>query len=346
MMVAMGRFAAIVLTGLAGLVGLGSAAGGCGVSDVFACASDEQCQSGAVVGACQVNGYCSFPDESCPSGQRFGAAAPSAVANACVDPGEGTGTTTGGSPEDGVVPDPDTGELTTTGPAVDSSTSLALDEGGTSTGPGDTTGMDTGSDDATTGGPEPCASIVDEFDGNQIAAMWGQNAPLDTSVGVVAGQLEITVGSSPEWLQASIFMDLEPMTGGWARVLISELDDPQHPLAPGITLSEGTCEVQLQISEGVIWALNWSNETLTAELLGNEPLRNEPPIWLQLRVGESGEVYCEWSLDASTWHEIAVGPLEGCDDFTGPLTVAVRAGGQLDEGNVRTFEAFEACVPR
>jgi hypothetical protein len=334
-----------------GLAGLGWAASACGPALGFACSTDQQCQAGAVEGACQVNGYCSFPDEACPSGHRFGDAAPPDVANVCVEPSEGTSTSTGTDSTGASANDEFAGDDKPDWPALDTSddgssaTTVALDDDGTSTGPMATTGMDSGSDDPTTGGAQACRSIVDEFEGTEIGAMWGQDVAADTSVGVAGGQLEVTVGPDPVWRQAGISMDLGPMTGGWARLLITELDQPELSMAPGITLSGGICEVQLQLSEGSIWAINWNNEAFMATVLAAEPLP-PLPLWLQLRQLETGEVVFEWSTDESTWNELAIGPLPDCGDFSVPLMVGVRSGGQIDEGSVtRTFDRFEACVP-
>jgi hypothetical protein len=332
-----------------GLAGLGWAASACSSALGFACSSDQQCQAGTVAGACQVNGYCSFPDEACPSGHRFGDAAPPGVANECVEPSEGTSTgsdSTGASANDEFAGDdkPDWPALDTSDEG--SSTTVALDDDGTSTGPAaTTTGMSSGSEDPTTGGTEPCMSIVDDFDGEQIAAMWGQDAPLDTSLGVAGGRLEVAIGAHPDWLQALVYMELGPMTGGWARVLISEIDTPLLPLTAGLIFSDGICEVQIQVSEGTIWVDNWADETMTATGLGSTRLPGLP-VWLQLRQAETGEVSAEWSADGASWEEIAIGPLPECGDFTGPLGVAVRAGGQLAEAGLRTFDYFEACVPQ
>ena len=38
----------------------------------FTCTEDLQCTRGGTAGTCQPNGYCSFLDDSCPSGQRYG----------------------------------------------------------------------------------------------------------------------------------------------------------------------------------------------------------------------------------------------------------------------------------
>lgn len=38
----------------------------------FHCTDDTQCTRGGTAGTCQGTGYCSFADDSCPSGQRYG----------------------------------------------------------------------------------------------------------------------------------------------------------------------------------------------------------------------------------------------------------------------------------
>jgi len=50
--------------------------------DIFACETSDQCTIG---GACQAaTGFCSFTDNSCESGQRYGDAAGDGLANTCV----------------------------------------------------------------------------------------------------------------------------------------------------------------------------------------------------------------------------------------------------------------------
>ena len=44
---------------------------GCLRGTSFTCERDDQC-TGSPAGRCEANGYCSFPDESCASGSRFG----------------------------------------------------------------------------------------------------------------------------------------------------------------------------------------------------------------------------------------------------------------------------------
>lgn len=105
---------------LLGLLGLG----GCSGSTMFECEESSQCSLAGQVGTCEPNGACSFPDESCPSGQRYGEHAPVGVAGSCVpaqDPTEGSATTDGGP---GVIEGSGTGIASTGSPLDDSGTTV------------------------------------------------------------------------------------------------------------------------------------------------------------------------------------------------------------------------------
>ncbi len=101
---------------------MATAVGGCG-GGAFECQHDEQCGI-AEGGVCQPEGFCSFPDDSCASGQRFGGNS-GPFAGQCTAPRTGTssdGTTTAGvgTSDDGPV-------VSSTGVVGDSSSSEASD---------------------------------------------------------------------------------------------------------------------------------------------------------------------------------------------------------------------------
>lgn len=120
----------------------------CGGDKVFACSDDSSCPDGQ----CELNGYCSFPAEDCPSGRRYGQFS-GPFSGQCVAPedaatsgpatnGDGSGSTSGST------------SASTTGP-TSASTS----------GPGDST-----TDDTADTGPSPacvaglsCFEIPDEW---------------------------------------------------------------------------------------------------------------------------------------------------------------------------------------
>ncbi len=57
---------------------------GCLDEGAYQCETSAECTNGGVQGTCEANGYCSFPDEDCESGRRFGGSAAGDVAGECV----------------------------------------------------------------------------------------------------------------------------------------------------------------------------------------------------------------------------------------------------------------------
>jgi concanavalin A-like lectin/glucanase superfamily protein/uncharacterized protein DUF2341 len=68
----------------AAAAGIGLAIG-CGVS-AFVCASDDDCSGGSTPGVCEPLGACSFADDACDSGRRYGDHARDGLAGTCVEP--------------------------------------------------------------------------------------------------------------------------------------------------------------------------------------------------------------------------------------------------------------------
>jgi hypothetical protein len=110
--------------------------GGC-ADAVFACEADDDCESGEL-GRCEANGFCSFPDEGCPTGRRYGEFAGSDLAGTCVLDEDTTSSS--GPPLD------DDGPIT-----LDDDGPITLDDEGSTTMP--PTSATTSVDDTTTGMP-------------------------------------------------------------------------------------------------------------------------------------------------------------------------------------------------
>lgn len=79
----------------------------------FPCDADEQCSRDGAAGLCQASGYCSFPDASCDSNQRYGDLAPGELAGTCV-PVEAAGSGTDDPTDDDPTPGVTTVEQDTT----------------------------------------------------------------------------------------------------------------------------------------------------------------------------------------------------------------------------------------
>lgn len=110
------------------LLGIAAALSGC-TQSTFQCAEDSACVVEGIAGSCEANGFCSFPDEECSSGRRFGQEAPAEFAGICVS-------SQGSSGEDGSTSSTGAGS---TDPAT-TLPELTSDTGGA----GSTSGADTG----------------------------------------------------------------------------------------------------------------------------------------------------------------------------------------------------------
>ena len=62
----------------------------CSHAGAYECSSSVQCIVDSIAGECQPDGWCSFPDGDCPSGQRYGELAGDGLAGDCVSQDLGT----------------------------------------------------------------------------------------------------------------------------------------------------------------------------------------------------------------------------------------------------------------
>jgi hypothetical protein len=106
----------------------------CVGANAFPCDVTSECVDAGQLGVCQADGWCSFPDGGCPSGQRYGEHAGDGLAGLCVGD---DGTTGGGGDstplESSSDSDPTIATLEATGPVADG--------GETSTGGDDASSM-------------------------------------------------------------------------------------------------------------------------------------------------------------------------------------------------------------
>jgi hypothetical protein len=148
---------------------------GCGIGS-FVCQDALDCKDGATAGTCEPDGGCSFPDEACASGRRYGEHARSDLAGRCVE--VVAGSDSGGDASTNGMPGPGSTSSATTGDA----------QGSWSDGEGSTTGAvasssetgsastDTGPSDST--GAPPLATFFDAFDRADADALgngWVEN---------------------------------------------------------------------------------------------------------------------------------------------------------------------------
>jgi hypothetical protein len=158
---------------------LALACAACGPS-AYACAQDDQCAIDALRGVCQADGLCSFPDDECRSGQRYGEHG-GAVGGQCVP-----------------VADDDT---SSSGVGTTADTLASLD--GSSSAPGRETSTDGATDTTTTTDATATTSTGDPVDLDPLLWFAFDEAgvggvPNLGSLGGIAACTDITCPSSTE----------------------------------------------------------------------------------------------------------------------------------------------------
>jgi hypothetical protein len=318
-------------------VGL-AAASACGVG-TFACSEDAQCGAS---GVCEPSGYCSFVDDACPSGRRYGSLAPKELADRCVVPiDESTGGVAEGTTTTSTTIDPSTSSSTTT----TSSTTMPVDP--TTEGEAESSGAPPGTEssagEASSSSSEPpppaCDVVfVDDFEDGVIDPEWDTWSSTDTYFAEQGGHLVLSIGASAvDWISAGLNTQLHSFLGGHARAELVPFGDPLEVIGVWLTIfDENDCEVQIavedssfQIKAGGTW-------------YDGGPIDSTQAVSMQLRIDGDGYVHWEYSTDGETWTEIH-GEAVGCD-FSSARS-AIFGGGMHDYTDpiVREVESYERC---
>lgn len=328
---------------------------GCLGGDAFLCESDEVCQQGATTGLCQPSGYCSFPDDECATGQRYGAYAGGSLAGECVEPGGLA--SDGGSTDDGVSTSPLTTGATSSTTGVTSSTTTSPTTGvdgpvttepvgesdtGGSTGPS-TTNM--GEDaPATTDPPAEVVCWTDEFDDGVIDPEW---CPVVEQPGITIdeprGHLRFTLtpqdwgmGSNGGWVSTCDFV---PLLGIEAETEVLAVPQVSPYTEANIEVGNEAVRLGMAVLGGELYAFVWDG--MTYDGVSFQPY--EPAAHHHLRVvGTHEGLVAESSPDGMTWAHVytLATDLEGSDGYAALGTWAEMVPLGPDEA---TFERFTLC---
>jgi hypothetical protein len=290
---------------------------GCTVSP-FACVSDAQCVEGSRTGMCQSTGFCSFPDASCSSGQRYGANAGDGLGGRCA-PEEPTAaqttdldTTDAGLSSDSMEPSSSTSSM--------SSTSSTSSMSSTST-----TSEDTGADEETTGIPidpdlvawyrfeDPLDGVAEDSTSSRLhgtcVACPTQTLGVEGSAAQFDGSTQfITLPNSP-------LLELtEALTvSAWARV---DAEAPGYRSIAGHPFGTGTAnswELAVNVSDqGLLQLFVYFVVSPGVSAGGWVPLQHETGTWFHVAVswdGSDGRLYLDGDLEAQ--HEVPSVSYEG-----------------------------------
>lgn len=158
--------------------------GACG-SSAYACTDHEQCVIEDRSGTCQPDGHCSFPDDGCPSGQRYGDHA-GAAAGKCVPSSDDTTSTAPATSTSDTTAAPTTSSASTTASSSSSDTSTSTDDRGSES-----------SDASTTGTPDPPTPLL-WFSFDRIGADGIPN------LGSLGGVASCSDGACPESIEGPV----------------------------------------------------------------------------------------------------------------------------------------------
>lgn len=272
-------------------------------SGAFACSDDQQCGAGV----CESTGYCSFPDASCDSGQRYGELAASELAGQCVDPSPGGDSGSSGStvPSTTGEPPPDTsnGDTTVGDPGAGSTAALA---DSTTSAAGESTADVTigGSGSTGTTGPgQVCPDLFDDFEDGVIDPVWELSHP--EFIVEAGGVLQIIVDPPIGPFVEAIVPDAYDVSQGWFRAELAETSDSVYA-QQDVELFNGD-----DVDESFVVIVEGDNLIARYRPVGggfeNIVVTEFVPgehVWVQLR-GEGDTIYFETSPDGVTFESFA-----------------------------------------
>lgn len=295
-------------------------------SATFACMGNDECESQGAIGVCQPNGYCSFPDAGCVSGQRYGDHAGGGFAGMCVAPStsnEGTtgesdetsGSTSGGTTSEGDAADDDG---TTTGEQVDSS------------------------GEATTSTTIECelgALVSDDFADTVIDPMWMQVLESFLGEGPDGLEIFITAGAGDGYPQVRPEPSPWNLDEGFVRIRVAS-----WPMQPGFQLFTSVIGDEGRIAFGVTAGelrATYEDASKRQTVVEAMPYDGTAQRWLQMRFS-TGSMYFETSADGVSWNEFAQDVLP----FGVAAVTPTISGGNFSAGDneVAIVDGFEMCA--
>ena len=299
---------------VAGCLALALASGGAGClsTSAFECEVADDCRDAGVAGRCEASGFCSFPDDSCPSDHRYGDHAGGGLGGMCVpeeDDTSGTGpidpTTTSvsaTSPIDATTTSADETPLTD-GPDASSAASL---EGESSAASPTTTSETTGTpDESSSTGADACPTFVDDFGDGVLDPAWTtMSGDYVTEAG---GELTFELTPELDQIYPGVQQSGLDLASGWVRMHLGQPPGSDgERLYLAVAVDPAFSEVVYVMVEGSVLYARHELDGVFDDL-GSVPFSPEEHAWLQIR-GEGDEVVFEASSDSSTFVEIVAVP--------------------------------------
>ncbi|MCH9683901.1 MAG: hypothetical protein K0V04_20885, partial [Deltaproteobacteria bacterium] len=273
-------------------------------------------------------GYCSFPDEDCKSGQRYGELVGDMLAETCVEPsppggeselGDESGGDDGGT-DDGRGQDPED------------------DDGGG--------GEDTGSQDPTVGGTIGPDCWRDDFDDTFLDPRWCPVSPSGTYLTEVGGSLQVFLeddgwGPGHRDVRLASCMDI-PFAQSRLTVRVDEVLLGSPETESYVEFQNDDYGVGILYVDGNVWAYQWNGNDYVN--LASLPYDAQDHAYWRLRSEHQGMV-AELSPDGANWttlhtYDVDVG------DGSGTVKLGVWAEHAPNGGDrAAQYGWLETCTP-
>gem|GEM_PF-2494848 len=309
----------------------------------YACSDNAQC---GAEGRCEVDGWCSFPDENCPSGRRYAEFSGDGLGNACVDMAADASSSGGSGTTH--APDATTTLTTTSGVEPESSTTMAPEaSSGTSCGTDcdDSTTSSTsdaltsgGSEDSTGSPPEPCVGFFDDFDDGAFDSAWELYAGIGMS-----GHLMEEVDGRLRWTFAEDVIDqrgLQQILGypfGRVRVHVGEV-----PATPGV---EAQLVLSVRAFEGeAAFYMVWANDELGIRIGDATVATVQDAMWVDVERSADGMVTISTSPDGVDFETQASVASELPEDGVW-IVLYGQTWTEAPVPSTGGFESIEICEP-
>lgn len=231
---------------------------GCDRADVFSCSDDTNCGAAGQSGQCEPSGFCSFEDQACPSGRRFGTLAGDGMADECVAGHAVVGTT--GDPEPWESSGAgETGQDTTSGgPALEDASGDSESTGdGTSSSTSGTSS--TGGSDESSTGAEGYGCAVFEFEDGAIPFV---AQSVSTDVEVVGGQL---LASWPAGATGSSLFEVAhgvDLTQGFLGVTFADIAELPEGTTSSLRWTDPSGRIIAAVLDGASYAVSYYDPLL------------------------------------------------------------------------------------
>ena len=282
----------------------------CVRTGAFECASQDDCVDAGVNGRCEANGFCSFPDASCPSEQRYGDHAGNGLGGQCVPPMDDTST---GLPQaDDDASDASTSSPTTATTVTSSeSDTFPLTDGTESSGVIASTGpdsaetttidpSDSSGESSTTGPIAPeCPTFADDFEDGAFDPSW---AFMDADyVSEAGGALVFEVTAALDQVFPGVLLHEQDLASGEVRIHVGQAPGPDlaERLYLAVAVDPVFSDVLYIMIEGNLLRMEREHGPRWTYYLDlpYDPREHE---WLQIR-GEGDSVHFETSSDGATF---------------------------------------------